>query len=140
MSFDVAYGWDICNEWYLGNDWQSCIKVEKILVDDFVTEPLLQRFANQIQGSLSGALVNLFQPLPFRTCCPYCRQQRFIVPLCRMSKNHRYPVPQCMECLLFRRGPRNVDVSVAPVSPMWRTLATSCIKEHAEPTIAVVAI
>jgi hypothetical protein len=30
-----------------------------------------------------------------------------------MSRDHRYAVPQCMECLLFRQGPRKVDISVA---------------------------
>jgi hypothetical protein len=47
----------------------------------------------------------------------YLGHLRFIVPLCRMSRNHRYPVPHCMECLLFRRGARKVNASVASVSP-----------------------
>jgi hypothetical protein len=50
VSFDVAYGWDIADEWCLGNDWQYRIEIEKVRVDDVVTEPLLLAFANQIHG------------------------------------------------------------------------------------------
>jgi hypothetical protein len=54
VSFDVAYGWEIGDEWMNGAYWQSCIKVEKFCVDGVVTEPFLLPIADQI---LSGAPV-----------------------------------------------------------------------------------
>jgi hypothetical protein len=48
VLFDVAYRWVIADEWCLGYDWQSCIKVVEVRVDDLVTEPFLLPFANQI--------------------------------------------------------------------------------------------
>jgi hypothetical protein len=56
-----------------------------------------------------------------------------------MRRDHRYAAPQYMECLLFCRGPRKVNASVAPVSPMLAILATSCMEWHAGLTVAVVA-
>jgi hypothetical protein len=49
VSFDVSYGWDIGDEWCLGNGWQSCVMVKKVRVHGVVTKPFLLPFANQIQ-------------------------------------------------------------------------------------------
>jgi hypothetical protein len=100
---------------YVGNDWQSCVQVEKVRVDGVVNEPFLLPFADQLQGPSSELRYIIFSLYPSGYSCPYFRQLRFIVPLCRMSRAHRYPVPQCMECPLFRFGP---NAPVASVSPM----------------------
>jgi len=71
MSFDVAYGWDIVDEWCLGKDWQSRIEVEKVRADGVVTELSL----------LSGSSLNRFQPLPFRTFPPVFQATTFYCTL-----------------------------------------------------------
>jgi hypothetical protein len=60
VSFDVAYGWDIADEWYLGNDRQYCMKIEKVRVDGVVTEPFLLAFANQIHGPSQRSFAESF--------------------------------------------------------------------------------
>jgi hypothetical protein len=50
VSFGVAYGWDIVDEWCLIRKILPILKVEKFRVDGVVTEPFLLPFANQIQG------------------------------------------------------------------------------------------
>jgi hypothetical protein len=49
-----VYGWDIVDEWCLGNDWESCLMVEKVRVDGVVAESFLLPFAGQIHGPYGG--------------------------------------------------------------------------------------
>jgi hypothetical protein len=79
VSFDVAHGWDIADEWCLGKDCQSCTEVEKVRADGVVTEPFLLPFANQIHGPSQRSFGILFSAFTLPNVLPVLHTTNYYI-------------------------------------------------------------